>query len=87
MDATQAIVTPNGKPTRQLIAQINRLRTLATAPSLGALTTVVDKEGKPTRPLINIMFALTGKAPNANIAIVDPKNGYPTKPFLHLVNA
>lgn len=86
MDATQPVVTKDGKPTRLLMQAVDALRTLSTDPNLSADTVIVDSEGKPTRPLIVLMGRLTGFAPKAGAAIVDPRNGYPTRHFLAMVN-
>ncbi len=86
MDAGVPIVTSDGKPTRELMAQINDLRSASTDPWLNANTHVSDGGGRPTRAFMALMSALTGEAPNANTPIADPKTGIPTRYFVALVN-
>lgn len=86
MDVTQPMVTQEGKPARQLLHLIESLRTHPTDPHLSVNARVVDENGKPTRALSTLLVKLTGKTINANVAVIDPETGYPTKPFYALVN-
>lgn len=86
MDAGVPIVTADGKPTRELMAQVNDLRTLSTDPWLNANTVIADRMGRPTRAFIALLNALLGEAPNAHSQIAEPKTGLPTRSFISLVN-
>lgn len=83
MDSNIPIVTSDGKPTQEFIAEINSMRAPGD-PWLNANVVIADKAGKPTRYLMQTFRKMFGVVPNANVAIVDDQQ-CPTRPFILLV--